>query len=235
MRRAERSRRVPGSSPARAPEHRTWGDVVRARQPTSSRLASVRNGRPGRVTIAQQLYAVTCLQLPSKRDSSPHRLLCTSGHPRLDYESHATGLDRNEAGACLSPPGSASLATSRSSRCSPSMAMGFEREMHPQDYARAARTMVRVKRRRFRALSSGPTKGAQHDHGVTITAACVICRRRSRGASHAFASRANLHHPRVPRSERVVPITTSPCSSRRSCRAALGVSQSDRHVFLRTV
>jgi integrase len=25
--------------------------------------------------------------------------------PRLDYESHATGLDRNEVGACWSPPG----------------------------------------------------------------------------------------------------------------------------------
>src|SRR6516225_4904755 len=27
--------------------------------------------------------------------------------PRLDYESHATGLDRNELGRCWSPPGSA--------------------------------------------------------------------------------------------------------------------------------
>jgi integrase/recombinase XerD len=33
--------------------------------------------------------------------------------PRLDYESHATGLDRNELGRCWSPPGSARRRSTR--------------------------------------------------------------------------------------------------------------------------
>jgi hypothetical protein len=37
--------------------------------------------------------------------------------PRLDYESHATGLDRNELGAVLVATGSARRASTRSSRC----------------------------------------------------------------------------------------------------------------------
>jgi site-specific recombinase XerD len=38
--------------------------------------------------------------------------------PRLDYDSHATGLDRNELGAILVPPGSARPQNTLSSPCS---------------------------------------------------------------------------------------------------------------------
>lgn len=40
--------------------------------------------------------------------------------PRLDYESHATGLDRNEVGALLAPPACRRRASTRSCRCWPS-------------------------------------------------------------------------------------------------------------------
>jgi integrase/recombinase XerD len=59
-----------------------------------------------RATIARRLCTVSCLYRYAEQEGliavspAPH-----VRRPRLDYESHYTGLDRNEVGARLVPPG----------------------------------------------------------------------------------------------------------------------------------
>lgn len=62
-----------------------------------------------RATIARRLCTVSCFY----RYAEQERLIAVSPaahvrRPRLDYESHATGLDRNEVGAMLVAAGLAS-------------------------------------------------------------------------------------------------------------------------------
>jgi len=65
--------------------------------------------------------------------------------PRLDYESHVTGLDRDELGALLVAAGSASPPSTRSSRCWPQRAACL----------RSHRRQHRVPGRRARAPDVG--------------------------------------------------------------------------------
>ena len=65
--------------------------------------------------------------------------------PRLDYESHVTGLDRDELGALLVAAGSASPPSTRSSRCWPQRAACL----------RSHRRQHRVPGRRTRAPDIG--------------------------------------------------------------------------------
>src|SRR5438105_2581119 len=55
-----------------------------------------------RATIARRLCTVACF-LPIRRTRRAHSGVARlhARRPRLDYESHAVGLDRNEVGAIL--------------------------------------------------------------------------------------------------------------------------------------
>ena len=67
-----------------------------------------------RATIARRLCTVSCFY----RYAEEEGLIAVSPavhvrRPRLDYESHATGLDRNEVGALLVAAGRPEPATTR--------------------------------------------------------------------------------------------------------------------------
>jgi hypothetical protein len=65
-------------------------------------------GGVGHIVIMVEAVHRTCGAQPSRsRPSLEVR------RPRLDYESHATALDRNELGRCWSPPGSCRLPSTR--------------------------------------------------------------------------------------------------------------------------
>ena len=87
-----------------------------------------RRGR-ARATVARRLCTVTSFY----RYAEEERLLAHSPavhvrRPRIDYESHATGLDRNEVGArCSSPPASATRPSTRWCRCWRSTGCGCRR------------------------------------------------------------------------------------------------------------
>jgi site-specific recombinase XerD len=59
-----------------------------------------------RATITRRLCAIAGFYRYAVEEELPsHSPAAHVRRPRLDYESHATGLDRNELGACWSPPG----------------------------------------------------------------------------------------------------------------------------------
>src|SRR6185437_11872061 len=70
--------------PSRRPKHR----------PPSARLNAYPPGQPAPPTRTPDQYAV-------EEDLIEHSLAAHVRRPRVDYESHATGLDRNELGAIL--------------------------------------------------------------------------------------------------------------------------------------
>ena len=76
-----------------------------------------------RATVARRLRTVAGFYRYAEQEGLLER--SPAAHvrwPRLDYESHAAGLDRNEVGALLSPPDWRRPGSMRSCRCSPSTA-----------------------------------------------------------------------------------------------------------------
>ncbi len=85
-----------------------------------------------RATVARRLCTVAGFYRYAEQEGLLER--SPAAHvrrPRLDYESHATGLDRNEVGALLSLPGWPRPASTRSSRCSPSTACASQKPLAP--------------------------------------------------------------------------------------------------------
>jgi integrase len=97
---------------------------------TSSRLGVLtstkleRRGR-GRATLARRLCTVTSFYRYAEEEGLlAHSPAVNLRRARIDYESHATGLDRNEVGALLVAAGSAHHPGTPWSHCSPSTASG---------------------------------------------------------------------------------------------------------------
>jgi site-specific recombinase XerD len=71
-----------------------------------------------RATIARRLCTITALYRYAVEEGLLERSPAVHvRRPRLDYESNATGLDRNEVAACWSRPGWRELVSTRRSRC----------------------------------------------------------------------------------------------------------------------
>jgi site-specific recombinase XerD len=71
-----------------------------------------------RATVTRRLCTIAGFyRYAVEEDLLDHSPAAHVRRPRLDYESHATGLDRNELGGLRSPPGSARPPSMRSSRC----------------------------------------------------------------------------------------------------------------------
>ena len=92
------------SAPVRDLVRRTLGPrCSSASAPTSKRSAATsrRCGR-ARATIARRLCTIACFYRYAEQEGLiEHSPAVHVRRPRLDYESHATGLDRNEVGAML--------------------------------------------------------------------------------------------------------------------------------------
>ena len=75
----------------------------RSAEPTSNRSAATSKIPAGPGPPSHGGYArwLACSATPSKRTSSDHSPAVHVRRPRLDYESHTVGLDRNEVGALL--------------------------------------------------------------------------------------------------------------------------------------
>ena len=79
-----------------------WAEVFLVRRSDVEPCPSPRRDRPAGATVARRLYTVAGFY----RYAEEEGLVATSPavhvrRPRLDYESHAVGLDRNEVGALL--------------------------------------------------------------------------------------------------------------------------------------
>jgi site-specific recombinase XerD len=97
-----------------------------------------RRGR-ARATVARRLCTVTSFY----RYAEEERLLAHSPavhvrRPRIDYESHATGLDRNEVGALLVAAGWATRPSMRWCRCWRSTAYACRRRREPTSTSSAS-------------------------------------------------------------------------------------------------
>jgi site-specific recombinase XerD len=87
--------------------------------PTSSAFARdlEAKGR-ARATITRRLCTIAGFyKYAVEEELLEHSPAAHVRRPRLDYESHATGLDRNELGGLLVGAGSAPPSSMRSSRC----------------------------------------------------------------------------------------------------------------------